>query len=103
MSVDDLKTHKYLFEYADGSPMSYSDPTGLFNPAKGFSPLGNPTIAGFSAGSGGVKISIAVRLSPAATTGVGALPPATLACRNTEVCSATAGDWGCYESCAHIV
>jgi hypothetical protein len=49
------------------------DPLGLFNPTKGISAAGNAVIAGASAASGGVKIAIAVGLSPAAATGVGAL------------------------------
>jgi RHS repeat-associated protein len=67
------------YAYGLGNPLSYVDPTGLFNFAKGASALGNAAIAGFSAGSGGVKLAIATGLSPAAATGVGTLPPAALA------------------------
>jgi RHS repeat-associated protein len=67
------------YGYVGGNPLNYSDPLGLFNPAKGISAAGNSVIAGFSAASGGVKVAIATGLSPATLTGVGALPLAVLA------------------------
>lgn len=66
------------YAYVGANPVSGIDPTGLVNAVKAGVALGNAVIAGFSAGSGGVKIAIAVGLSPAAVTGVGALPPAAL-------------------------
>ena len=51
---------------------------GLLNPTKAVVAVTNAAIAGFSAASGGVKIAIAAGLSPAAVTGVGALPSAAL-------------------------
>ena len=63
---------------AGGDPVSRADPLGLLNPAKAAVAVGNAVIAGFSSASGGAKIAIAAGLSPAAVTGVGALPPTAL-------------------------
>jgi RHS repeat-associated protein len=64
-----------FYAYVSNNPMNGLDPLGLFNPSKGISALGNSGIAGWSAASGALKIMIAAGLSPAASTGVGALPP----------------------------
>ncbi|WP_035217157.1 RHS repeat-associated core domain-containing protein, partial [Desulfobulbus elongatus] len=68
-----------VYAYVNNDPVNWVDPWGLFNPTKGLSAIGNAAIAGFSAGSGTVKILIAAGASPAALTGVGALPPTALA------------------------
>ncbi|HNK51158.1 MAG TPA: RHS repeat-associated core domain-containing protein [Nitrospira sp.] len=67
-----------LYAYVTANPVNGVDPLGLFNPVKGASALLNASIAGVSAASGAAKILIAAGISPAATTGVGALPPTAL-------------------------
>src|SRR5439155_22543279 len=54
------------------------DPLGLINPVKAYVAVGNTAIAAYTAASGGLKIAIAAGLSPAAATGLGALPPVAL-------------------------
>ncbi|MBN1570135.1 MAG: RHS repeat-associated core domain-containing protein, partial [Acidobacteria bacterium] len=68
-----------LYGYVLNDPNNYLDPFGLFNPSKGVSALGNAVITGWSAASGVGKWAIALGISPAAATGVGALPPLALA------------------------
>lgn len=82
------------FTYVGGNPLLYVDPTGLLNPAKGVSALGNATMAGFAAGSGGIKMAVAIGLSPAATTGVGALPPLALASWSAWNFKSSVAAWG---------
>jgi RHS repeat-associated protein len=67
-----------LHAYVGENPVNGVDPLGLFNPVKGASAVLNASIAGVSAASGAAKILIAAGISPAATTGVGALPPTAL-------------------------
>jgi RHS repeat-associated protein len=66
------------YGYVGGNPLGLADPSGLFNPTKGLSALGNILISGFTGASGATKIAIAAGLSPASATGVGALPPLAL-------------------------
>ncbi len=68
-----------LYGYVVSDPVNGIDPAGLFNPAKAISAFGNSIISGVSAASGASKYAVAAGLSPAATTAVGALPPAALA------------------------
>lgn len=82
-----------LYGYVLGNPINLVDPSGLFNPAKGISALGNAAIAGFSAGSGTLKLAIAAGLSPASATGVGALPPAALAAWGTWNLKSSMSAW----------
>ncbi len=68
-----------LYVYVDGSPLTGTDPYGLLNPAKVAVALGNSAIAGWTGAAGYTKLAVAAGVSPAAATGVGALPPAVLA------------------------
>jgi RHS repeat-associated protein len=81
------------YAYVDGNPILYTDPNGLINPVKAGVALGNAAIAGASAASGGIKIGIAIALTPAAATGVGALPPVTLAAWGTWNLKSSIAAW----------
>lgn len=68
-----------LYAYVGNDPVNATDPSGLFNPAKGAAGVGNLAFATFKAYKGFSKLGEALQSSPAATTGVGAAIPAGLA------------------------